>query len=171
MAPVSDLPTHKNEQTGNVALDRIQSNVRDLVAFVRNLRAIDRFAVLENRVYVALAANVAIGVTAYAALVSTTITTYLPNGHIDITFTASGANSASAANARFLVLVDGAPVKGTYAYTAAGQTFCGAIVLRVPVRAGKHAVAVQWKSDAGAALIRAASVVEEHAHLLVQEAA
>jgi len=49
MAPVSAPPTHKNEQTGNVALDRIQSNVRDIVAYVRNLKIAARLASLEAR--------------------------------------------------------------------------------------------------------------------------
>lgn len=31
------LPAHRSEQTGNSGLDRIQENVRDLIAFVRSL--------------------------------------------------------------------------------------------------------------------------------------
>lgn len=41
-----DVPTHRSEQTGNSALDRIQNNVRDLVAFTKQLLA--RVVGLEN---------------------------------------------------------------------------------------------------------------------------
>lgn len=36
---MADAPTHRSEQTGNAALDRIQNNVRDLVQFAKQLLA------------------------------------------------------------------------------------------------------------------------------------
>ncbi len=36
---MADAPNHRSEQTGNPGLDRIQSNVRDLVGFVKSLLA------------------------------------------------------------------------------------------------------------------------------------
>lgn len=156
------------EHTGDPAKDRAQLLARQNTQSHEQTRII--VAALMNRVFAALAVDVAIGVAAYVALLSTTITTVLAKGNIDIHFTASGANSTATANARFLVLVDGVAVKGTYGFTNAGDAFSAALVVRVAVTAGPHTIAVQWKSDAGAARINAKSVQEEHAHLLVAEA-
>jgi hypothetical protein len=157
----------RREHTGDPAMDRMQRLAQATASAHELTKTI--VAALMNRVYAALAVDVTIGIAAYAALFSATITTLLPTGNLDIIFTASGANSTATANMRFLVLVDNVSVGGTYGFTNAGQTFCSTIAVRVPVKAGKHVVTVQWKSDAGAARINAKTVAEEHAHLLLQE--
>lgn len=43
---MADAPTHKSEQTGSHALDRIQNNVRELMQFVKQLLV--RIVVAEN---------------------------------------------------------------------------------------------------------------------------
>ncbi len=133
----------------------------------------DTLSALTNRSYVALATdtgNVAAG--AYANLVTASITTVLTTGYLVITFSASGIQNASAASLFFQVLVDGVAVKGLFTTVpSAGYSFNVAMVVRRAVMKGAHTVAVQWKTNLNSARINAASVNEEHANLLVQEAA
>ncbi len=158
-------PSHRNEQTGQPGLDRIQANVRSLIEFVKSL------AWLSQRAYVALATNVSINAAAYAALISTTITTARARGYIVCHLTASGVEVTNAGTVYFQILVDTVVAKGVWSTVGAGAAFSTALVVRVPVVAGLHTVAVQWKSSVNGARINAATAVEEHANLSIHEEA
>lgn len=163
-------PVHRNEQTGNPTLDRIQGNVRDLIASVRTLAQDIR--VLKNRTYVALGVDVTVAAGAYAKLIETTITTSLASGFLDVIVSTSGQELAAVGTKWFLVLVDGKAVKGAHTTSpAAGYAFSLAMFVRIPITAGKHTVTLQWKTDAGSGRINAKSIPEEHATMLVREAA
>ncbi len=169
---MADLPNHRREQTGNALLDRIQDNVRDLIEYIRGLRATERLATLESRAYAALAADTTILAAAYATLLTARITTVLASGYLVITFSACALKTTAAGYVSFQIVLDGAVVKGAYVTTpAAGTGFNVSMVVRAPVKKGAHVVLLQWKTSTSAAQINAATVVEEHAHLLVQEAA
>ena len=131
---------------------------------------VDVLRVLNNRAYAALVADTTIGIAAYATLLSARITTLLANGFLIITFSASSVHITNLATTRFQILVDGVVTKGCYVtYPVAGYAASVSMIIRVPVRRGGHVVDVQWKTDNTSARINATSVVEEHAHLLVQE--
>lgn len=166
---MSELPTHRNEHTGNPGLDRIQGNVRSLIDFVRELAG--SVAVLRNRSYVALTTSVTLAVAAYATLLTATITTLLDRGYLVISFSASAVQTTTTGIVYFQVVVDGTVAKGAFVSIVAGGAGTASMVVRVPVTKGAHTVLLQWKSSVANARINAASVVEEHAHLLVQEAA
>ena len=164
VALMVDLPTHRNEHTGDVVLDRIQGNVRDVIAYLRSL------VWLANRAYAALATDTGtIAAGAYATLLIANITTTLVKSFLLVSFTASGVQVTTLGTAFFQVLVDGAVVKGTYTTVAAGSAFAASMVVRVPVSKGAHSVALQWKTSVANARINASTVVEEHAHLYVEE--
>ncbi len=161
------MVTHRQEHTGEAGLDRIQNNVRDLVAYVRAVAS-----VVGNRAYAALAVDTTIGVAAYAELVSTTITTTRASSFLDITFSASGVKTVGIGTPGFRIVVDGVVAKGLKT-VAAGATysFNVAMTVRVPVAPRTHTVKVDWATDTNGLQIKALTVAEEHASLLVQESA
>ncbi len=118
--------------------------------------------------YVALAADVTINIAAYATLLTANITT-ATGTLLNIRWSAAATNAA-AASAFYQVLVDGVVTKGCRAdIAAAGGTNSG-MIIQVAVAPGAHTVLLQWKTNVNATKINAATVVEQHAHLLVQEA-
>jgi hypothetical protein len=157
------LPTHQPQQTGNATLDRIQSSLRDVIAFLRGMPW--RLAV----VYAALATDATTTSATYVTLLTTQITTLLERGYLLITMTASGAQITSNAVNRMRVVVNGVALKGTYSVTTANQTWCLALVVRVAVTRGTHTVLLQWNTDAGTMRISGLTLPEEHAHLVVEE--
>jgi len=160
-----NVPTHRNEQTGNPALDRIQNNVRAIVEFIRSLLWLTR------RAYASLSEDVT-APAAYATLLTAKITTHSAKGFLSVAFTASGARLTNAATTFFQVLIDGKVVKGCQVTAAAAFGFSAAIVVRAPVSAGAHVVEVQWMTDnIVTSRINAASVVTEHAAMSVYEEA
>ena len=158
------LPAHRGEHTGSAALDRIQSNVRDLISFVRALGWLTR------RAYVALAVDRSL-VTTYAwdTLIETNVVTVQKAGFLLVQYTTSGVQNSFAGTVFFQVLVDGVVIKGTYFTANAGWAFCCSQVLVVPVVAGAHNVKLQWYTNVTNARISAKSVPSEHASLLLQE--
>lgn len=157
------LPTHRGEQTGNPALDRIQNNVRAVVEYLRSLPWVMAHS------YTALATDTTIGVAAYATLLTATITSRQP--YLLVHLSASGVQISSLGGVYFQILVDGVVAKGLYCTVPGGYAFSVAQVLRVAVAAGPHTVTVQWKSSVANARIAPVTVNEEHASLLIQEAA
>lgn len=148
----------------------MQNNVRSLIAHVRGPLE-QRLVALENRAYVALATDNTITAAAYATLLTANITTVLTGGYLVITFSASGRKTTGIGSAYFQILVDGIVAKACYSGWGINFPFNSGMVVRVAVKKGAHTVLVQWKTDVNSLQINAASVVEEHAHLLVQEAA
>lgn len=126
---------------------------------------------LINRSYAALATDFTQASTAtYATLLTANITTVLARGYLVITFSASGQQITNASVDVFQVAVDGAAVKGCYTSTPLNGVFAVGMVVRVPVARGAHVVTLQTKVNSNSLTIHAASVNEEHAHMLVQEA-
>jgi hypothetical protein len=159
-----NVPTHKSEQTGNAPLDRIQNNVRELVAFVRSL------AWLANRAYVQLEQDVTIPTSAvYTILVSTTIKTSNDASHIVANFSASGAKLTAVGTVYFRLVVDDVVVGSTSLSVNLTWVFNASLVARAAVRKGAHAVRIEWWTDSSSATIRAKSLIWEHAHLSLHE--
>jgi hypothetical protein len=161
---MAELPNHRHEQTGNAVIDRLSTNVRDLISFVRGLAQLT-----QNRAYAALAIDTTAGVSTYATLLTATITTALTNGYVLITFTASGLQLTSTGTVYFQVVVDGKVIKGTHATVAGGQAWCVSMIVRVPVTSGLHTVLLQWDSDVTGARINGKSANEDHAQMVVEE--
>jgi hypothetical protein len=161
---VVDAPSYQRQQSGSALVDRIQEGVRDVIAYLRSEPW--RLGVA----YAALATNATIGIAAYATLLTADITTVLARSYLAISFSASSVHITNIATTSFQILVDGVVTKGCYVtYGTAGYAESVAMVIRVPVTRGPHRVLLQWKTDNTSARINASTVVEEHAHLLVQE--
>jgi len=156
-------PAHRSEYTGSGVLDRIQSNVRDLIAYVRGL------SWLKQRSYVALSPDTATSSSTYTKLVDVDIATVLRTSSLLIVATAAGSKSSGAGVVSFQLLVDNVVVKGSYANVANNAAFPIAFMVRTPVSQGRHTVTLQWKTSAGVVSVNAASVVTEHAAIWVQE--
>ncbi len=157
------------QHTGTFAGGQMQAQAR-LATQKVNSHA-ERLAALENRAYTALATDAITASATHATLLTANITTVLEEGYLVITFTASGGHPTNLGTAYFQVLVDGVVKKGCYTTVPIAYAFCASIVVRVAVTRGDHTVLVQWRTDSASARISAQTVNEEHAHLLVQEAA
>ncbi len=157
---MGDVPTHRNEQTGNATLDRIQSNVRALIAYVSGL------AWLTNRAYSALAADTTVAAGSYATVARASITTDV--GYLVIVASASGQKTTASGSNYIEVVVDGVAIKGAYASTTlALPAWNLALVVRTAVAKGSHVVELKWRTDVNSSRINAATVNEEHAHIYV----
>lgn len=86
------------------------------------------------------------------------------------TFSASGSNSSINTNVRFQLMVDGVAQRGTKFRNPTTNGSCATLIYRVTgLTAGNHTFKMQWSVSAGTGRIRALTVVEEHAGLLVEE--
>lgn len=136
---------------------------------------VDALRVLNNRVFVPLLVDTTLGGTAgvYTTLLTATINTILTSGFLYITLTVSGTHPTVAnATIDFRILVDGVLVQGSYDTAGvAGAAFASAILTRVAVKKGAHTVLAQWSTDNNSARINAKTSTQEHANMLVQEAA
>lgn len=143
-----------------------QDTARKVNSFSNMLNA------MVNRSYSALATDTGnVAAAAYATLLTAPITTVLVTGFLVVTFSVSGIQNVGAgATLFFQVLVDGVVRKGCYTTASAGFSFNASMVVRVPVTRGAHVVLLQGKTNAGSYHISAATVNEEHAHMLAQEA-
>ena len=160
---MADLPTHRSEQTGNPMLDRMQSNVRDLIAYVRNTQ-------LAVPSYVQQTTDLTVAAGAYAKLFDVQIRKLQVGSRLAIRFGASFVQLTAAGGVSFQVKLDGVVVKGTYVTTpTATAAYNAGIVLVVAALPGLHTVTVEWKDSAGSVRVNAKSIVEEHATLLVEE--
>lgn len=158
------------QHTGVFAQDQAQRLAQDTAR--KSNAHVDMLAVLTNRAYTALAADVIIGAAAYAPLLTANITTTLAAGFLIITWSVSTVHPTAIATTYLQVVVDGVVIKGAY-WTAPTAAYAGCLsmVVRVPVTRGAHVVQLQWKTDGASARISAKTINEEHAHMLVQEAA
>ncbi len=110
--------------------------------------------------------------SAYTTLLTANITTVLATGYLVITCSASGIQITNPGTVFLEVLVDGVVAKGCFtSIPTAGFSFNLSMMVRVAVTRGPHVVLLKWKPNVSSAHINAATVVEEHAHMLVQEAA
>ncbi len=160
------IPGHKSEQTGDAGLDRIQQNVRNLIAYVRSLLWLTR------RAYVALATDQVLATSAsYATLLSTTLTTDQRTGFVVANFSASGLKITGAGTAYFRLVVDGVAQKETAVGIALNFRFHAGLMQRVAVGAGLHTIRIDWRTDVSSVDIRPVTAAEEHAHLSVYEEA
>jgi hypothetical protein len=160
----------RRQHTGVFGADQAQRLAQDAARQVNSHT--DMLNALLNRSFTALTTDTGtIAAGAYATLLTANITTVLASGYLLITFTASGVEVTTLGTASFQILVDGVVRKGAYTTVGAGSAFTAAIVIRVPVTRGAHVVLAQWKTSVANARINAATVNEEHAAMLVQEAA
>jgi hypothetical protein len=156
------------QHTGTFAGGQMQAQARLATQKVNSLS--ETVTALVNHAYSTLATDVT-ATTSYVTLLTANITTVLESGYLLITLTASGARLTNPATTFFQVLVDGTVIKGTQSTDPAGYGFSEALVLRVAVTRGDHVVLVQWSTDnATTSRINAATIVTEHASVLVQEA-
>ena len=155
--------------TGSYVADTAQRQAQ--VATVKTNAHVDTIAVLNNRVYVALATDTGnVAAAAYVTLLTASITTLLERGFLIITFSASGAQAGGAGTNFFQIVVDGTVVKGLYETVANTFSFNVAMVVRVAVVRGPHTIKLQWKTNVGTHNVNAKTTNEEHAHMLIQEA-
>ncbi len=161
-----DVPPHKVQHTGDALLDRIQSNVGDLIAYVRGILWMQR------RVFASLATDTGnVAAAEYATVASANLTTALERGYIVIHASASGIQNTSAGTNFIQVVVDGAAVKGAYTTVTATWSWNLSLVARVAVTKGQHAIALQWKTNNATASISAKTANEDHAAFFAHEEA
>lgn len=156
---------------GSFATEQQQRLAQDTARKVNSFS--DMLNAMVNRSYVALATDATLAGSAlvFTTLLTSSITTVLASGFLIITFTASGTHALGGATTYFRVTVDGVTARGAYVtVSAAGYAFTAAIMVRVPVTRGAHAVLAQWSTDNNSSRIRPATNVSEHAGMLVQEA-
>lgn len=156
--------------TGEFKVDQ-QQRLAQQAAQKLNSQA-DMLNAMLNRGYGALAVDTTLATSAsYATLATATITTVLASGYLLITATASGVQLTNAAVDQFQITVDGVVIKGCYQSSAINGGFSVALVVRVAVTRGLHTVLWQAKCTSSSLRVNAATVNDEHAHVLVQEAA
>lgn len=154
---------------GSFAVEQQQRLAQDTARKVNSFA--DMLNAMVNRSYIALATDTGnVAAAAYATLLTAPITTVLATGFLIITFSASGLQNTSGGTLFFQVLVDGVVRKGCYTTQEAGFSFNASMVIRVAVTRGAHVVLLQGKTNAGSYRINAATVNEEHADMLAQEA-
>lgn len=124
-----------------------------------------------NQAFSSLKVDTTLAAGAYATLVSAVITTVLTSGHLVITMSMSGSQITNASVVLWQLVVDGVVLKGGYTNVALNNQFSASMVMRAGVLAGKHTVALQVKTTSSSVRFNATSVNEEHANLLIQEAA
>lgn len=156
-------PTHKSEQTGNAALDRIQNNVRQAIEYLRNTFWVTR------RAYVALTEDKSTASATFAELMRADLATSRERSEILITFHMSGSRITTTATTYFRFLVDGVVCKGCYQSLSLNYGYTASFQYRVPVTRGAHTVTVEWKTDAATTEILAATEVHEYATLHLSE--
>ncbi len=156
--------------TGDFKVDQ-QQRLAQQAAQKSNTHA-EMLGALLNRSYTALAADITLATSAsYATLLTANITTLLNSGYLIITWTASGDQITGAGTAFFTVVVDGVTIKGLYNTIPLNFSWNSAMVIRVPVTRGSHVVLLKWKTNVSSVRIRPVTTVENHATMLVQEAA
>jgi len=156
--------------TGDFKVDQ-QQRLAQAAAVVTNSHR-DMLLALVNRSYVELTTDFTqAGTATYATLLTANITTVLATGYIITTFSVSGVQLTNASAEVFQVTVDGVATKGCYQSTILNGAFSAAMVIRTAVTRGPHVVRLQSKVNNNTMRISAATVNEEHAHMLVQEAA
>lgn len=106
--------------------------------------------------------------TTFVGLLSINITT--DDGYLIIHSASSSSCSSANRQIFFQVLVDSVAKRG-YAVRLSGANNAegSAVVIRVPVTAGAHTVALQWRVSASTGQVRPVSFIEESASLLVEE--
>lgn len=156
------------EHTGNAGQDRAQRLAQQTATAHEQTKNV--VAALMNHAYATLVTDTTIATAAYATLLTATITTVLPTGHLVLSFSASGGKTTGAGTAFFELFVDGVLVKGCYVQVPLNVAFATSMVARAAVSKGTHTVLLKWRTDVSSLRINAASIGEEHAHLLVQEA-
>lgn len=156
---------------GSFAVEQQQRLAQDTARKVNSYA--DMLNAMVNRAYVALTTDVTLATAAsYATLLTANITTVLATGFLIVTFSTSAVKITTIGNMNFRVVVDGVAIKGAYSTAQVINTaMCAAMVVRVPVTRGAHVVQLQWITNSNSARINAASIFEEHANMLVQEAA
>lgn len=160
----------RREHTGTFAGDQAQLLARHGASKLNEHT--DALAVLANRAYAALATDSTTASATYATLLTANITTRLARGFLIITFTVSGTQITAAATISFQIVLNGTVVKGAWTTVpAVNYSYNVSMMVRCAVVRGPQVVKLQWNSNAATARVRALSTNEEHAHLLVQEAA
>lgn len=125
---------------------------------------------LRQTVFAEISTNTTTTSTTFTNLLSQAITTQ--SGFLLINLTISASNSAANRTVSFQVLVDGVVRRGlSVRVSATGVAESGGLVLRVPVTAATHTVAVQWSVSSSTGQIRPTTTVTEHCSLLLQEVA
>lgn len=162
---VAAAPVHKPQHTGDATIDRIQSSLGDVIAYLKSL------VWAANDAWVDLAVDVTTSSTTLVPLLSTTISTSLPSSHLFVELNTGFGKPTGAGTVAFTVAVDGKDVRGT-AFTV--DTASGAsnltILARVPVTAGKHTVSARWLAATGSVRINAQSLpLNEYASLYAWE--
>lgn len=168
---VGDVPSHRNEHTGNPVIDRIQGNVRDLIAFVRRLG--ERVTALESGKFLALAVDKTnTGAGAYVDLMSTTYVSAKASSFLLLTLMASFVKATAAGGVYFTILVDGAQVgDSTYLTVPLNSAGNCCLMVRHPVVAGTHTIKVQWAGSPNSVVCRPATNLNEFCSLYIQEVA
>lgn len=119
--------------------------------------------------YLALSSDVSTTSTSFVTLMTLPVVT--TGGALAIAFSVAGTNSNNNRNLDFRLIVDGATVSATKFRRDSGAGSPASLSVFTPVSAGNHTIAVQWLVSASTGRIRASSVTEEHAALLVEEVA
>lgn len=105
--------------------------------------------------------------TTYVDLLSTTLA--ISGGLYLVTFSASGSNATNNTNVRFQLVIDGVVQRGTKFRKDGGTGGTAALCRRVALAAGTRTFKIQWSVSAGTGRIRASTVTEEHAWMLIDE--
>lgn len=103
----------------------------------------------------------------FVDLLTVNLTTY--GGVCLVTFTVGGGNATTNTNVRFQLTLDGVAQRGTKFRQDTGAGSPGCLAYRAAPAAGSHVFKIQWSVSAGTGRIRAATVNEEHASLMIEE--
>ena len=160
----AELPTHKNEQTGNVPLDRIQNNVRQIVQFLRDIFWVTKRAYVQLEVNSIIAAS-----SSYVTLLQLDLASSQDKSFLLIDFHMSGSRLTTTATTYFQFVVDGVVTKGFYQSLSLNFGYSGSFQYRVPITKGVHRVLAQWRTDANSSQILARTVLSEYATLHLSE--
>lgn len=85
-----------------------------------------------------------------------------------VSFSVSG-NATSNRNVYFAAMLDGVLVRGTKFRQDGGSGAPASLVCHVAPDAGDHTFQILWAVSSGTGRIRAATITEEHASLLIEE--
>lgn len=158
---------YRLEPTGTAAGDRTQRLAQQVGQAHEATRSV--VEAISNTVASSLATDTTIAAAAYATVLSSSITTTLQTGSIDISVSAGGTKTTAAGNVLFQVLVDGTVYGLGRTSAGLGLAFSLHASRRISVSRGPHTVVLQWQTGANSAQVNASSVATEHIRMIITE--
>jgi len=109
--------------------------------------------------------------TTFVAFLSQAVT-IVAGSDVIVNFTCAGSQNANSRTTFFQLLIDGTPTRGTgfgQSVAANSPGSCALVYRATGLAVGAHTFAIQWRTSASTSQVRPATVINEHASLLLQE--